>query len=153
MTKAKKTGAVFLATMLLISLLWCYWEWPMSMASLLPEENWVRAELCWGSGISSYHVPEFENPELDKLLSQMDAVKLNRAEPRNYLDDNYFQIILYKGESYPTMIYVGDAGNVQIARELDFDHWKCYEGGADFYRWLESYSQTLSALYDLQPFK
>ena len=149
MTKAKKTGAVFLATMLLISLLWCYWEWPMSMASLLPEENWVRAELCWGSGISSYHVPEFENPELDKLLSQMDVVKLNRAEARNYLDDRYFQIILYKGKSYPTMIYVGDAGNVQIARELDFDHWKNYEGGEELYRYLSNLSQRLPAIYPM----
>lgn len=143
MTKGKKIGRIFLVIVLLIGGLWFYWEWPMNMDSLIPEENWVRAELRWSSIASSYYVPEFENMELDRLLTQMGAVKLTRAEERDYLDDQYFQILLFKGEAYPTMIYVGDTGNVQIARELDFDHWKCYEGGADFYRWLESYSQKL----------
>ena len=149
MAKRKRLLIAALGILLLLGGLWVYWEWPVTMASLLPEANWVRAELRWGSVTSSYYVPEFENPEPDSLLSQMGAVKLTRSEDRDYLDDRYFQIILYKGESYPTMIYVGDAGNVQIARELDFAHWQNYEGGEAFYHWLENYSESLSAVYDL----
>ena len=147
MAERKRLLIAALGILLLLSGLWLYWEWPMTMASLLPEENWVRAELRWGSVTSSYYVPEFVNPDPDRILSQMGAVKLTRAEERDHLDDRYFQIILYKGEPYPAMIYVGDTGNVQIARELDFDHWQNYEGGEAFYRWLENYSENLSAVY------
>ena len=79
----------------------------------------------------------------------MGAVQLTRAEKRPYLDDYYFQINLYKGEPYPTMLYVGNTGRVQIARELDFDHWQHYEGGEELYRWLESYSRTLPAVMEI----
>ena len=149
MTKAKKAVMIFLVVALLLGFLWCYWEWPMTMNSLLPEENWVRAELRWCSVADSYYESEFENVELDRLLQQMGAVRLTRSEKRPDLDDHYFQINLYKGEPYPTMIYVGNTGRVQIARELDFDHWEHYEGGEDFYRWLESYSRTLPAVMEI----
>lgn len=149
MSKAKKTGLFLCVLFFAVGGLWLYWEWPMPMDTLLPKENWVRMELCRGGVTDSYFETDFENPELDKVLPQMGAVRLTRAQKRSYLDDQYFQIILYKGESYPTMIYVGSAGNVQIAKELDFDHWKTYEGGEPFYRYLQNYSQTLPAVYDI----
>ena len=150
MTKSKKIAFVCCALALIVSSLWIYWERPMTMDALIPEENWTRVELRKGAAVSSYYEGEFEDPELDRILSQMGAVRLTRAEKRNYPDDEYFQILLFKGESYPTMIYAGSAGYVQIAAELDFDHWKCYEGGEEFYRWLESYSHSLSAVYSIE---
>ena len=150
MKKAKKIGLFLCGFVLMISGLWLYWEWPMPMDTLLPQENWVRMELRRGSVTDSYFETDFENPELDKVLPQMGAVRLTRAQKRSYLDDQYFQIILYKGESYPTMIYVGSAGNVQIAKELDFDHWKNYEGGENFYRYLQNYSKNLCAVYNIE---
>ena len=68
MTKAKKTGRILLALALLLGFLWFYWEWPMTMDSLLPEENWVRTELRWCSVADSYYESEFENAEPDRLL-------------------------------------------------------------------------------------
>ena len=150
MTKAKKRILSCCVLFLVITGLWIYWERPMTMDSLIPEENWTRVELRKGSAVSSYYEGEFENPELDRILTQMGAVRLSRAERRNYLDDAYFQILLFQGEAYPTMIYVGCDGNVQIAAELDFDNWKCYEGGEEFYRWLESDSRSLSAVYNIE---
>lgn len=149
MTKVKKTGVIFLVLALLTGGLWFYWEWPMTMDSLLPEDSWVRAELRWCSVSDSYYESEFENAEPDRLVHQMGAVRLTRTEKRPYLDDYYFQINLYKGKPYPTMIYVGNTGRIQIARELDFDHWAHYEGGEAFYHWLESYSRTLPAVMEI----
>ena len=146
MRRSKKI--TFSVLILVLFGLWWYWECPMTMDSLLPQENWIRVELRWCNVADAYYEPEFQKLELDKLLTQMKSVKLTRTEQRTYLDDQYFQINLFKGEAYPTMIYVGNTGRVQIARELDFDHWKHYEGGVAFYRFLENYSQTLPAVYD-----
>ena len=149
MTKAKKMGMAFLVFALVLGGLWFYWECPVSMGTLIPEAHWVRAELRWCSVADSFYESEFENVDPDRLVPQMDSVQLTRTEKRPYLDDYYFQINLYKGEAYPTVIYVGNTGRVQIARELDFDHWEHYEGGETFYRYLQSYSQTLPAVIEI----
>ncbi len=149
MAKSKKWLIAVFAACLAIASLWFYWEWPLRMDTLIPEESWTRVELRYGVGNGKSQETKFEAPALDRILPQMGAVRLTRAEKRSYLDDQYFQIILYHGEAYPTMLYVGSTGRVQIARELDFDHWKDYEGGEAFYRYLESYSRTLPALYEV----
>lgn len=149
MRKGKKLAIALCVLALLIGSLWLYWEWPMTMDTLIPEESWVRAELRHGVADGDGQDMEFEAPELDRILPQMGAVRLTRAEKRHYMDDRYFQIILYNGETYPTMIYVGSTGRVKIAQHLDFDHWKDYEGGEDFYRYLENYSRNLSAVIEV----
>ena len=150
MTKKKKITLLCCVLALMLSSLWIYWERPMTMDRLIPEEAWGKVELHYGAVENAWKEVAFEDPDLDRILSQMNAVRLTRAGNRSFLDDQYFQIILYHGKPYPTMIYVGCTGSVQIARELDFEHWRCYEGGGDFYNWLQSYSQNLSAVFDME---
>lgn len=149
MKKSKRILLPVLFVCLLAAGLWLYWEWPMTMDTLIPEESWVRVELRHGAWEGDFQEMTFESPELDRILPQMGAVRLTRAEKRTYLDDRYFQIILHNGETYSTMLYVGSTGHVQIAKELDFDHWKNYEGGEAFYRYLENYSRSLSAIIEV----
>lgn len=149
MKKSKPLLLTALILCLVVTGLWLYWEWPMTMNTLIPAETWTRVELRYGVANGAGHNMEFESPEMDRILPQMGAVRLTRAEKRTYLDDRYFQIILYNGETYPTMLYVGDTGRIQIARHLDFDHWKDYEGGEDFFRYLEGYSQNLPAVIEI----
>lgn len=150
MKKVKKMMLACCVLALIVSSLWIYWEWPMTMDTLIPEEAWIKVELRCGGVENEWKEVTFEDPDPDIILPQINAVRLNRAENRSFLDDQYFQIILYHGQPYPTMIYVGCTGRVQIARELDFGRWKCYEGGEDFYRWLQSYSRNLSAVFDME---
>lgn len=148
----KKSKPLFLTALILcliVTGLWIYWEWPMTMNTLIPSETWTRVELRYGVSGGDGHDMEFESPEPDRILPQMGAVRLTRAEKHTYLDDEYFQIILYNGETYPTMLYVGSTGRVQIAQHMDFDRWKDYEGGEDFYRYLLNYSQNLPAVIDI----
>ena len=149
MKKSKPLLLTVLLLCLIVTGLWLYWEWPMTMSTLIPEETWTRVGLRYGVASGDGHDMEFESPELDRILPQMGAVRLTRAEKRTYLDDRYFQIILYNGEINPTMLSVGNTGRVQIARHLDFDRWKDYEGGEDFFRYLESYSQNLPAVIEI----
>ena len=59
----------------------------------------------------------------------------------------HFQIMLKKGLPYPTMVYVEANGQIHVAAELDFDHWKNYEGGQELYTYLSILSKNLPALY------
>ena len=149
MNKRKKITIFVCILILTIGSLWLYWEWPMAMDTLLPEETWTRAELRYGVSDGSGRDVEFENPALDRILPQLGAVRLTRTENRPYMDDRYFKITLYNGETHPTMIYVGSTGYIHIAEHLDFDHWKTYEGGEDFFRYLDNYSRNLPAVIEV----
>lgn len=147
MTKVKKTGAIFLAAALLIGVLWFYWEYPVSLGSRIPEATWVKVELRQEEGAATGAYIEFLEPPLDEILTQLDATRVTRMGKDRLLDGKYFQLLLYKGEAYPTMLYVEENGQIHVAAELDFDHWKNYEGGKTLYSYLSNLSQRLSAVY------
>ena len=87
---------------------------------------------------------KFDDPPMEEFLELLPGIRVTRGEERPYLDDECFRITLYKGEAWPTVLYVGSTGRVDIAADLDFDHWKNYEGGEALYLYLSILSQTLS---------
>ena len=87
---------------------------------------------------------EFQDPPMEEILELLPAVRVTRAEKRHYLDDECFRITLYKGEAWPTVLYVGSSGRIDIAADMQFDDWKNYEGGEALYRYLYNLSQNLA---------
>lgn len=150
MTKAKKTGLMLLAVALLTGVLWCYWEYPMSLGDRIPGETWVGLELRQDDGANTGGYVEFQEPPLEEILIQLYATRITRMEQDRSLDGKYFQLLLKKGESYPTMIYVEENGQIHVAAELDFDHWKNYEGGKTLYVYLSNLSRRLPAVYPME---
>ena len=144
MKKAQKIVIVFSVLVLLTAALWWYWERPLSLDTLLPEEQWVRMELEQMLPNNLTGDLRFQNPPMEKILELLPAVRVTRAENRPYVDDECFRITLYKGEAWPTVLYVGSSGRVEIAADMQFDDWKCYEGGEALYRYLYHLSQNLA---------
>ena len=149
MSKAKKTGIVMFLLVLAAAILWLYWERPLSLGERIPQEAWVRMELNRDDGTNTGDYVVFQEPPIDEILNQIQATRVNRAQKDRLLEGNYFQLLLYKGEAYPTMLYVEENGQIHIAAELDFDHWKNYEGGEELYRYLSNLSQRLPAIYPM----
>lgn len=145
MTKAKRIGISLCVLALVIGGLWFYWERPLTLGDLIPQEEWVRLELKQDDATNTGTYITFQEPPMDKILMQLKATRVTRAEKDRLLSGKYFQLLLYKGVSYPTMLYVEENGQIHIAAELDFDHWKNYEGGEELYIYLSILSKTLSA--------
>ena len=147
MTRVKKTGIAVLVLALVIGGLWIYWERPLSLGALIPQEVWLRLELQQDDGANTGDCVKFQEPPMEDILTQIQATRVTRAEKDRLLGEKYFQLLLYKGESYPTMLYVEENGQIHVAAELDFDHWKNYEGGEELYTYLSILSKNLPALY------
>ena len=147
MTRAKKTGITLFVLVLVIGGLWFYWERPLSLGDLIPREAWTDLELLQDDATNTGTYVTFQDPPLDKILIQLQATRVTRAAKDRLLVGKYFQILLHKGESYPTMLYVEENGQIHVAAELDFDHWKNYEGGEELYTYLSILSQRLPAVY------
>lgn len=150
MTTPKKMGIAVSTFALVIGCLWFYWEFPLSLGDRIPEDTWVRLELRQADSVNTGAYIEFQEPPLEELMTQFDATRVSRMEEDRSLDGKYFQLVLYKGEAYPTMLYVEENGHIHVAAELDFDHWKCYEGGETLYCYLSILSQSLPASYPME---
>ena len=146
MRKIKGIGIAVCGLVLILGSLWWYWEHPLSLHDLLPEETWVRMEMEQIFSAGPTEDRKFVDPPMDAVLALLPAIRVTRAEKRPYLDDKCFRITLYKGEAWPTMLYVGSTGRIHIAADLNFDDWKCYEGGEALYQYLYLCSRTLSTV-------
>lgn len=147
MTKAKKTAIALLVLALLIGGLWFYWERPLSLGDLIPQEAWTGLELMQDDATNTGAFITFRNPPLEEILTQIQATRVTRAPKDRLLEEKHFQIMLKKGLPYPTMLYVEENGQIHVAADLDFDHWKNYEGGEELYIYLSIMSKNLSAIY------
>lgn len=144
MRKSKKIALVFCVFALVIAIFWWYWERPLPLDRLIPQEQWVRMDLEQMLPNNLAGDLEFQDPPMEEILALLPAVRVTRAEKRPYLDDECFRITLYKGEAWPTVLYVGSSGRVEIAADMQFDDWKYYEGGEALYLYLSILSKTLS---------
>ncbi len=124
--------------------LWWYWEKPMPLDSLVPDEQWTKMDLERTFPENPAGDFKFEHAPLEDVLAMLPAIRVTRAEGKRHLEDDCFRITFYKGEPWPTVMYVSSTGRVDIATDLDFDHWKNYEGGEALYLYLSILSQTLS---------
>lgn len=147
MTRAKKTGIALLVLVLVIGGLWFYWERPLSLGDLIPQEAWTGLELLQDDATNTGTFITFQDPPLEEILTQISATRVTRAEKDRLLEEKHFQIMLKKGSPYPTMLYVEENGQIHVAAELDFDHWENYEGGEELYTYLSILSQRLSAVH------
>ena len=130
--KSKRSFLLILVICLLAVALWFYWEQSFSLASVLPEEQWIRAEIWVGDpGIGD---TKWEGEiDLNALLMEMEQTHVTRGPDFPGMTQPYFRLTLYKGEAYPTIICVVKNGQISVAKELDFDHYKYYEGGEELY--------------------
>lgn len=147
MTKAKIPGIAVLVLLLVIGSLWFYWERPISLGKRIPQEAWSGLELLQDDATNTGTFITFQAPPLDEILDQIQATRVTRASKDRLLEGKHFQIILKKGLPYPTMLYVEENGQIHVAADLDFDHWKNYEGGEELYAYLSILSKNLSATY------
>lgn len=144
MKNLKKITAAICLLALVNGGLWWYWERPLPLDRLIPQEQWVRMELEQMLPNNLAGDLEFQDPPMEEILELLPAVRVTRAEKRHYLDDECFRITLYKGEAWPTVLYVGSSGRIDIAADMQFDDWKNYEGGEALYRYLYNLSQNLA---------
>ena len=150
MKKTKRIAAVICMLLLVLGGLWWYWEYPHPLNELIPDENWVRMEMEQTRPYNMAGDLTFENAPMESVLALLPAVRVTRAQNSNYVEDDSFRITLFKGEAWPTVMYISPTGKIQIAAELDFDNWKCYEGGEALYQYLYTCSKTLTALIPLE---
>lgn len=146
MTTVRKFTVAFCVFALVAGGLWWYWECPISLENLIPEEKWVRMEMEQTLPHNMAGNLVFKDPPMEDVLSLLPVIRVTRAQNSNFVEDNSFRITLYKGEAWPTVMYVSPSGGIKIAAELDFDNWKCYEGGEALYQYLYTCSKTLTAL-------
>ena len=150
MKKTKLMATVICVLLLVIGSLWWYWEYPLALNELIPKENWARMEMEQMLPYNMSGNLTFEDPPMEDVLALLPAIRVTRAQNSNYVEDDSFRITLFKGEAWPTVMYISPTGKIQIAAELEFDNWKCYEGGEALYQYLHTCSKTLTALLPVE---
>lgn len=130
--------------------LWLYWECPMSLGKCLPEEAWIKMDMELQIQSNLAGDIRFSEIPVEQVLDQIDVTRVTRAREKRYLDEECFRITLYKGEAWPTVMYVGNTGRVDVAADMQFDDWKYYEGGEGLYHFLSFLSQNLPATYSIK---
>lgn len=120
MTTARKFAVAFCVFALVAGGLWWYWECPISLENLIPEEKWVRMEMEQTLPHNMAGNLVFKDPPMEDVLSLLPAIRVTRAQNSNFVEDNSFRITLYKGEAWPTVMYVSPSDGIKIAAELDF---------------------------------
>ena len=132
MPKGKMLLIALCVLLLLGVSLWLYWETDLPLMEQIPDEEWVKLEFSIGEpGADEYGIIP---PALDAVLTAIADTRVTRHSEIRGLSYPYFRLVLYKGEAYPTLIYVQENGWVTIAEELDFDHYRYYEGGEELYQ-------------------
>ncbi len=136
MSRGKKAAVLIAAFALLCLGLWMYWEREIPLTDILPDATWIKVRLLAGDPDSQEREREFASPPLDEILAAADTAKVTRDGKNPNLSDKYFQIYLYREDGDPTVIYVKNTGQILIAADLD--HYRCYEGGEEFYEALSA---------------
>ena len=130
MRNKKALLAICVLLLVLCAALWMYWERQIPMIELLPDEDWVKLEMSFSEAGTGDR--EMDPPELGKVLEAIGKTNVTRGP--EYKDvSGSFRLALYKGEGYPTVIYVAEDGKIAIAAEMDVDNWRYYEGGEELY--------------------
>lgn len=111
---------------------WLYWETELSLSGILPEENWISLELWVGEPGSGD--TKIDSPALEDVLGAIGKTNVTRASAEDGFFVPYFRLTLYKGESYPTLLYVAQNGRITVAVELDLDNYQYYKGGEELYQ-------------------
>lgn len=150
MKKTKPIAMAICVLLLVIGGLWWYWEYPLALNERIPEENWVRMEMEQMLPYNMSGDLTYEDPPMEDVLALLPAIRVTRAQSSNFVEDDSFRITLFKGEAWPTVMYISPTGKIQIAAEMDFDNWKCYEGGEALYQYLYIQSKTLTALLPVE---
>ncbi len=97
MTTAKKFAVAFCVLALAVGGLWWYWEYPVPLDRLIPEEQWVRMEMEQSLSHSNM---VFEDPPMEDVLALFPAIRVTRAQNSDYVEDDSFRITLFKGEAW-----------------------------------------------------
>lgn len=150
MRKIKGIGLAVCGLVLIFGSLWWYWERPLPLYELLPDVSWTRMELEQMLPDNPAGDLKFADPPMEELLALLPAIRVSRAEGCHYLEDECFRITLYKGEAWPTVLYVGSTGRVDIAADMQFDDWKYYEGGEALYLYIYNLSKNLSGMVPVE---
>jgi hypothetical protein len=132
MSKAKMLLIAVCVLLLLGVSLWLYWETDLPLMEQIPDEQWAKLEISVGD--PGEGDTKIDPPALESVLTAIADTQVTRHSEIRGLSYPYFRLLLYKGEAYPTLIYVQENGWVTIAEELDFDHYRYYEGGEELYQ-------------------
>ena len=128
----KLTICALLVILLCALCIFLWYRTELPLADRIPQENWVRCEVFLGTpGVGDTEVPM---DDLQGLLDAIDHTTVVRRSEFPGFYTPYFRIVLYKGESYPTLIHVAENGNISVAAELDLDHYAYYKGGEELYQ-------------------
>ncbi len=131
MRNKKVLLAICVLLLVLCAALWMYWESKIPMIELIPDADWIKLDMSISeAGIGDR---EIDPPELEKVLEAIGKTKVTRG-PEDRDVSGSFRLALYKGEGYPTVIYVAEDGKIAIAAEMDVDNWRYYEGGEELYQ-------------------
>ena len=123
-----------LILLLIIGGIWFCWGRPISLAKLLPEENWVRMQMWVCDENSDEWIWEIDPPALEAVLAAIDRTTVDRNDKSKNVGFTRFEVLLYpESGDYPTLIYVTDYGKVSVAPFLDLDHYRYYERGQELY--------------------
>ena len=150
MTRLQKMVGCICILSLVLAGLWWYWERPMPLNQLLPKEQWVRMQLEQMLLEKLTGDMAFAEPPLEDFLENLPSIRVNRAEKNPAVEDESFRITLYKGEAWPTVMYVSPSGRISIAADMQFDDWKAYEGGEALYQYLYHISRNLSGVIPVE---
>lgn len=144
MSRFQKTILGFLIGMLVILCAWAYWEREIPMSDLLPDTVWTGVRVLAGDTDSPEREQELASPPREAILAAISEARVTRNTKNSHLDDRYFQLCLSPEDGYPTVIYVNQNGRIQIAADMDLDHYQYYEGGESLYKALEGICASLS---------
>lgn len=132
MKKAKKIVLIGLILCALALSAWLYWERAFPLADVLPEEDWIRVQIDIGDpGVGQEPWQGTADPET--VLTALEQAQVTRGPEFRSMSLPYFQLTLFKGESYPTHITVVANGQISVAVELDFDNYRYYEDNGELY--------------------
>lgn len=146
MSRFQKAILGFLTAALIIVCVWAWWEREIPLTDLLPDTAWTDVRILVGDGNSPEREQELAQPPLEEILAAVSEARVTRDTNNSHLDDRYFQLYLCPGEGYPAVVYVNRNGRLQIAADMEFDHYQYYEGGESLYKALESICASLSPL-------
>ena len=146
MSRFQKAILGFLMAVLVIAGIWAWWEREIPLMDLLPDTAWTSVRLLTGDANSPEREQKLAEPPLEDIFAAVSEAKVTRASRNSHLYDNDFLLYLYPEKGYPTVVYVNQNGRLQIAANMDLDHYQYCEGGENLYKVLESICASLSPL-------
>ena len=138
MKKLWKILIPVLAVLVLCAGVWVYYERPIVLADVLPEENWTEI-----IGYKFYDRPghpykEIGNLAPEQLLDALARTTVTRGGAFRGISQNYYQLDLCRDDGPSTLIYVLEDGRVSIAIDHDTEHYQYFEDSGTLYLELEA---------------